>query len=103
MKQAGGEVVLSASVWMCSLSSEDRLGVSENEGYPILGSLVIWLLLFRVLYWGSLYSETPIYLDAGKDGDRKHLCLIIAHPACHGPLPHLKHPGNLWNMPATRE
>ena len=34
------------------------MGVSENEGYIILGSLRI--LLFRVLYYGPLFLETPI-------------------------------------------
>ena len=36
------------------------MGVSENAGYLILGSFIITILLFRVLYWGPLFSETPI-------------------------------------------
>ena len=38
------------------------MGVSENRGYLILGALIIRILLFRVLYWGPLFSETPISL-----------------------------------------
>ena len=37
-----------------------HIGVSENSGYPLLGSFTIRILLFRVLYWGPLFSETPI-------------------------------------------
>ena len=29
---------------------------------PCFGVLIIWILLFRVLYWGPLFSETPIWL-----------------------------------------
>ena len=32
---------------------------SENEGYLLWGVLIIRILLFRVLYWGPLFSETP--------------------------------------------
>ena len=35
-------------------------GVSENSGYLILGVLITRILLFRVLYWGPLFLETPI-------------------------------------------
>ena len=36
------------------------MGVSENEGYHIVGVLIIRILLFRVLYEkGLLFSETP--------------------------------------------
>ena len=28
---------------------------------PYLGVLIIRILLFRVLYWGPLFSETPKY------------------------------------------
>ena len=33
-------------------------GVSENQGVPYFGVLMIRILPFRVLYWGLLYSET---------------------------------------------
>ena len=36
------------------------MGVSENRGIPYFGVLMIRILLFRVLYWGPLFSETPI-------------------------------------------
>ena len=35
------------------------LGFSENGGYLIWGVLLRRILLFRVLYWGPLFSETP--------------------------------------------
>ena len=35
------------------------MGVSENEGVPYFGVLKIKILLFRVLYLGALFSETP--------------------------------------------
>ena len=37
-----------------------HVGGSENRGYLILGVLLIRILLFRVLYKGPLFSETPI-------------------------------------------
>ena len=37
------------------------MGVSENEGYLILGVLIRRILLFRVLYSGPLFSETPVW------------------------------------------
>ena len=36
------------------------MGVSEDEGVPDFGVLIIRILLFRVLYLGALFSETPI-------------------------------------------
>ena len=36
------------------------MGVSENRG-TLFGVLIIRILLFRVLYWGPLFSETPIW------------------------------------------
>ena len=37
------------------------MGVSEKSGYPnFLGVLITRILLFRVLYWDPLFSETPI-------------------------------------------
>ena len=36
------------------------MGVSENRG-TYLGVLIIRILLFRVLCYGPLFSETPIY------------------------------------------
>ena len=33
--------------------------VSENWGYLVLGSFIIRILLFRVLWEGPLFSETP--------------------------------------------
>ena len=41
------------------------MAVSENKGYCILGSFLIRILLCRVLYWGPLFSETPIYGNVG--------------------------------------
>ena len=35
--------------------------VSENEGAPYFGVLIMGILLFRVLYSGPLFSETPTY------------------------------------------
>ena len=35
-------------------------GSSENRGFPYFGALIIRILLVRVLYWGPLFSETPI-------------------------------------------
>ena len=37
------------------------MGVSENRGVAYFGVLIIRILSFRVLYWGPLFSETPIY------------------------------------------
>ena len=39
------------------------MGVSENEG-TLFGGPIIRILLFRVLYRGPLFSETPIYTNA---------------------------------------
>ena len=36
------------------------MGVSEIR-VPYFGVLIIGVLLFRVLYWGPLFSETPKY------------------------------------------
>ena len=36
------------------------MGVSKNKGYLNLGVLIVRILLFRVLYSGPLFSETPI-------------------------------------------
>ena len=36
------------------------MGVSENRG-TYLGVLIIRILLFRVLCYGPLFSETPIW------------------------------------------
>ena len=36
------------------------MGVSEFLGVPYFGVLILRILLFRVLYWGPLFSETPI-------------------------------------------
>ena len=33
-------------------------------GIPYFGVLIIGILLFRVLYWGSLFSETLIYINS---------------------------------------
>ena len=37
------------------------MGVAENYGVSYFGVLIIRTLLFRVLYWGLLFSETLIY------------------------------------------
>ena len=36
------------------------MGVSENGGIPYFGVLIVRVLLFRALYKGPLFSETPI-------------------------------------------
>ena len=36
------------------------MGVSENRG-TIFGVLIMRILLFRVLYWGPLFSESPTW------------------------------------------
>ena len=46
---------------MQSFRKQD-LGASENRGVPYFGVLTIRILLFRVLYEGPLFSETPIWL-----------------------------------------
>ena len=38
-----------------------NMGVSENQGYLLLGVLIIRILLFKVLYLGPLFSETPTW------------------------------------------
>ena len=35
------------------------MGVAENQGY-LIWVLIIRILLYSVLYWGPLFSETPI-------------------------------------------
>ena len=35
-------------------------GGFRKSGLPHLGALIIRILLFRVLYWGHLFSETPL-------------------------------------------
>ena len=55
--------------------------VPKTRGYLILGSLQIRILLFRVVYEGPLFSETPIcgslpvvrVLAEGWDGRRQRL------------------------------
>ena len=38
------------------------MGLSETKGYlNYFGVLIIRILLFGVLYWGPLFSETPIW------------------------------------------
>ena len=37
-------------------------GSFRKLGVPYFGVLIIRILLFRVLYWGPLFSETPIYI-----------------------------------------
>ena len=39
---------------------ELRYGSFRKLGVPYFGVLIIRILLFRVLYWGPLFSETPI-------------------------------------------
>ena len=36
-----------------------RTGTFRKLGVPYFGVLVTGILLFRVLYWGPLFSETP--------------------------------------------
>ena len=47
------------------------MGVSENKGYLNLGVLIIRILLFKVLYWGPLFSETPILLQLCSEAKHK--------------------------------
>ena len=37
-----------------------NVGVSEIRGYPILGVLIIRILVFRVLFSGPRFVETPM-------------------------------------------
>ena len=39
-----------------SIAFKLDVGVSENSGYLMLGVLIRRILLFRVLYWGPLFS-----------------------------------------------
>ena len=41
-------------------------GSFRNVGVPHFGVLIIRILLFRVLYLGPLFSETPTYSDPPK-------------------------------------
>ena len=41
-----------------------RYGTFRKEGVPDFGVLIIRILLFRVLYWGPLFSKTPIFRRA---------------------------------------
>ena len=38
-----------------------QYGSFRKLGVPHLGALIIKILLFRVLYWGPVFSETPIW------------------------------------------
>ena len=38
--------------------------VENGGGVPYFGVLIIRILLFRVLYWGPLFLETPIFFFA---------------------------------------
>ena len=37
-------------------------GSFRKLGVPYFGVRIISILLFRVLFWGPLFSETPIFL-----------------------------------------
>ena len=43
------------------------MGVSNNKGVPYFGVLIMRILLFRVLHWGPLFSETPISVKKGME------------------------------------
>ena len=43
------------------------MGVSNNKGVPDFGVLIISILLFRVLHWGPLFSETSISVKKGME------------------------------------
>ena len=45
-----------------------NMGVSENQGYLLLGVLIIRILLFKVLYLGPLFSEIPIFFQGLEEG-----------------------------------
>ena len=40
----------------------NHVGVSAKLGYLNFGVLIIRILLFRILYLGPLFSETPMYM-----------------------------------------
>ena len=39
----------------------DMWDFPKNRGVPYFGVLIIGILLFRVLYWGPLFSQTPMW------------------------------------------
>ena len=41
---------------------QKRYGTFRKLGVPYFGVLIIRILLFRLLYWGPLFSETPLSL-----------------------------------------
>ena len=53
------------------------MGVSEKLAVPYLGVLIIRITLFRVLYCGPLFSETPISVFAGCWLCSVRLCLSL--------------------------
>ena len=40
-------------------------GSFRTQGVPYFGVLIVRILLFRVLYQGPLFSETPMYFPKG--------------------------------------
>ena len=42
------------------LAQNSRFRKFPKIGVPHLGVLIVRILLFRVLYWGPLFSETPV-------------------------------------------
>ena len=51
---------LGGTLFLVAILGAKNLGVSENEGVPYLGVLIIRILLFRLRHEGALYSQTPI-------------------------------------------
>ena len=43
-----------------SIVGPTSVAASETWGVPYFRVLTIRILLFRVLYWGPLFSETPL-------------------------------------------
>ena len=43
-------------------------GEFPKIGIPYFGVLITRILLFRVLYWGPLFSETPSWVLKGLEG-----------------------------------
>ena len=68
-KRGRHNLLILAQSWQpCAEGHDDRAGGSKGCGsfrklaVPCFGVLIIRILLFRVLYWGPLFSETPMSL-----------------------------------------
>ena len=62
------------------------MGVSETLGVTYFGVLLIRILPFRVLYWGPLFSETPIYTTVMEFCPQNHNRMVFWDPMYVDPL-----------------